>query len=366
MRLGVDAAVVDGDLVAGDVEVVGGAVTSVGLPPAGTGLVAAPGFVDLQVNGFAGVDMLAADVDGLLAAAGALRATGVTAWQPTLITSPVGDLLAAAATIGEARELAEGADILGVHLEGPFLSPDAMGTHPAEHRRDPDLTLLRRLLDSGPITYMTLAPERPGAAALVDVLLDRGVVVAAGHTNATADEAHAAFDRGVRAVTHLFNAMRRFTARDPGIVGAALGRPDVVVQVINDHHHLADDTVRMVWAAAAGRLALITDAIAAAGLGDGAYRLGEVEVVVADGAVRRADGTLAGSALTMPEAVRNLVEIGVPFAAAIDAATAVPARVIGREDLGRLEPGLRADVIVIDEQVAVHRVVRGDAVAEFA
>ena len=191
-------------------------------------------------------------------------------------------------------------------------------------------------------------------------------MVSAGHSNATAAQANAAFDRGVRTVTHLFNAMRRFTPRDPGIVGAALGRSDVVVQIINDHHHLAPDTVRMAWQAAAGRLALVTDAVAAAGLGDGTFRLGEREIVVADGAVRRADGTLAGSALTMPDAVRNLVTIGVPLAPAIEAATAVPARVLGRDDLGQLQPGLRADLIVIDEDVTVHRVVRGETVTEVA
>lgn len=366
MRLGVDAAVMDGDLVAGDVEVIDSVVVSVGLAPARTGLVAVPGFVDLQVNGFAGVDLLAADEDGVLSAARALRDTGVAAWQPTLITSPEDDLIATAATITEAREHPDGADILGVHLEGPFISPDGLGTHPGAHRRDPDPKLLERLLNAGPVTCMTLAPERPGALKLIDLLHQRGVVVAAGHTNATAEEANAAFDRGVHTVTHLFNAMRRFRARDPGIVGAALGRPDVIVQIINDHHHLAPDTVRMVWQAARGRVALVTDAIAAAGLGDGGYRLGEVEVWVADGAVRRADGTLAGSVLTMPEAVRNLVEVGAPLAAAIDAATAVPARVLGRADLGRLQPGFPANLVVIDEQVTVHRVVRDGTVTEVA
>ena len=359
MRVGVDAAVVDGALLAGDVEVVDGEVTAVGLPAAGSGRIAAPGFVDLQVNGFAGVDLLTTDEDGVAAASQALVATGVTAWQPTLITSTEADAIAAARRVEAAARRGEGAAILGVHLEGPFLAPERLGTHPVAHRRDPDLALLDRLLEAASVTSVTLAPELPGALELVDHLHRRGVVVAAGHSDATASQAHAAFDRGVRTVTHLFNAMRRFSPRDPGIAGAALGRPDVAVQIIADRLHLADDTVRLVARAAAGRLVLVTDAIAAAGLGPGTYPLGEVAITVdGDDAARRADGTLAGSVLTMSAAVRNLVELGVPLATAVTAATAAPARVLGRDDVGALRPGARADVVVIDEEVTVHRVLR--------
>src|SRR5262249_29254243 len=150
--------------------------------------------------------------------------------------------------------------ILGMHLEGPFLSASRLGAHAAAGRRDPDLALLERLLDGGPVRMMTLAPERPGADPLIDRLLERGVAVALGHTDATAAEANAAFDRGARAVTHLFNAMRPFQHRDPGIAGAALARDDVLVSIILDGIHLADETARMIWNAAAGRVALVTDA----------------------------------------------------------------------------------------------------------
>ena len=148
--------------------------------------------------------------------------------------------------------------VVGAHVEGPFLSPERLGTHPREHRRDPDLALLDRLLDAGRVTELTLAPELPGAEALIQRLLERGVVVSAGHTNATAAQAHAGFDLGVSTVSHLFNAMRPFRSRDPGIVGVALTRRDVFVQMIVDGHHLADETVRLIWAAAAGRVALVT------------------------------------------------------------------------------------------------------------
>jgi N-acetylglucosamine-6-phosphate deacetylase len=370
VKLGVDAALIDGTVVPGDLEVVDGTLAAAGLPAAGTGRVAAPGLVDLQVNGFAGVDLLASDVDGVITAARALHATGVRWWQPTLITAAPHDTVRAAQAIASAAELiasgaaGDAAAILGIHLEGPFLAPGRMGTHPAVHRRAPDLATLEQLLAAGPVTYVTLAPELPGATAVIDRLLRRGVTVALGHTDATADQAHAAFDRGVRTVTHLFNAMRRFTPRDPGVAGAALARPDVIVQCIVDGWHLAPDTVRMIWAAAGGRTALVTDAIAAAGLGDGPCRLGEVEVTVADGAARRADGTLAGSVLTMPDAIRNLVALGIPRSDALRGATEVPARVIGRPEVGRSTVGAPADLVVVSPDGTLERVVRSTTVTE--
>jgi N-acetylglucosamine-6-phosphate deacetylase len=355
MRLGVEAALVDGRLVPGDVAIDGGRVQAVGLDGVGRGI-AVPGFVDLQVNGFAGVDFLGTDADGFAAAGEALLETGVTAYLPTLITSEEADLLPAIASV---PERAPGPRVLGVHLEGPFLSPARLGTHRLAARRDPDPALLERLLDAGRVRLMTLAPELPGALDLVDILQVRGVVVSLGHTNATAAEAHAAFDRGVRAVTHVFNAMRPLAHRDPGVVGAALVRPDVVLQAIVDGVHLDPDIVRLLWRVAAGRLSLVTDAIAGAGLGDGTYALGEIEIVVADDVVRSEEGMLAGSALTMIEAVRNLVAVDVPLERALEAATAVPARVLGDPTLGRLAPGGPADVVVLDDALEVVRTLVG-------
>jgi N-acetylglucosamine-6-phosphate deacetylase len=321
MRLGVEAAVVDGELVPGDVEIAEGAIAAVGLAGGGRGI-AAPGFVDLQANGFAGVDFASTDSAGYGRAANAMLETGVTAFQPTFITAPEGDLVAAL------REVPADPRVVGVHLEGPFLSPARLGAHPADARRDPDRALLGRLLDAGPVSYMTLAPE----------------------------PSHAAFDRGARTITHLFNAMRPLAHRDPGIAGAALAREDVVVQVIVDGVHLAPETVQLVLRAAAGRVALVTDAIAAAGNGDGRYRLGGVDVTVHDGVARREDGVLAGSLLTMVEAVQNLHELGAPLVQALEAASRVPARVLGRDDLGTLRPGARADVVVLDDRLELSRV----------
>ena len=352
MRLGVRAALVDGKLLPGDVAVDDGLVTGLGLGGGGGRGIAAPGFVDLQVNGFAGVDFQTADAEGYGRAGEALLATGVTAFQPTFITAPEADLVAA---LGAMPTSAGGPRVIGAHLEGPFLSPRRLGAHDAEGCRAPDLALLRRLLEAGPVSEMTLAPELHGAVGLIDELVGRGVTVSCGHSDATAAEAHLAFDRGARTVTHLFNAMRPSAPRDPGIAMAALARADVTVQVIVDGHHLAGETVLVAWRAARGRFALVTDAVAAAGMGDGRYLLGGTEVTAEGGVVRRADGTLAGSALTMIEAVRNLHALGAELEAALAAASTVPARIVGRADLGRLAVGAPADVVVLDDRLEVQR-----------
>jgi N-acetylglucosamine-6-phosphate deacetylase len=301
-------------------------------PPADSDLLAAPGLVDLQVNGFAGVDLLAADHDGYVRAGEAMLATGTTAFQPTFVTSPEAVLLDALRAMPRGDI---GPRVLGAHVEGPFLSPRRAGVH------DP---------------RWVLAPELPGAFELIDELVARGITVSAGHTDATAAEAHLAFDRGVSTVTHLFNAMRGSSARDPSIALAALARPDVVVQVIVDLHHVAPDTVMVAWNAADGRFALVTDAAPAAGMGDGEFVLGGRTITAEGGVVRGPEGQLAGSALTMIEGVRNLTSLGVALEDVLRAASEVPARVARRADLGRLEPGAAADVVVLDDRLEVKRV----------
>jgi len=220
---------------------------------------------------------------GILATAlkrDALLETGVTAYLPTFVTAPEEQVLAA---LREVPVTSDGPRVLGAHLEGPFLSELRLGIHRAGDRRDPDVELLERLLDAGPVRLMTLAPELSGADALIEHLLRHEVAVSCGHSDATAEEANAAFDAGVRSVTHLFNAMRPFRHRDPGIAGAALARDDVVVHVILDGVHLAPETASVVWRAAAGRVALVTDAMAGAGLTDGSYRLAGLEIEILDG-----------------------------------------------------------------------------------
>ena len=355
MRLGVEAAVVDGELVPGDVEIEDGVVAGVGLGPGGRGI-ALPGLVDLQVNGYDGVDLLS-EPDRAVEIAAALAREGVTAWQPTLITCPVEQACDAIRALGAAP------GSVGVHLEGPFLSPLKAGAHPVELLLEPDPGALRVLLEAGPVTTVTLAPELPGALELVDELVVRGVVVSLGHTNASAAEASAAFDRGASTVTHLFNAMRGFEHRDPGVVGAALARPGVTVQVIADGVHVAGEALLVAWRTAGERLAIVSDAVAAAGLEDGTYRLGGVEVHVVGGVARSAAGMLAGSTAPLLDGLRTLLRMGVPLVEAAGAATIVPARIVGRDDLGRLEPGSPADILVLDDRLEVTRVLRrGDPV----
>jgi N-acetylglucosamine-6-phosphate deacetylase len=336
VRLGVEAAIVGGELLRGDLEMCDGVVVGVGLPSSGRRGIAAPGFVDLQVNGFAGVDFLDTDAGGYRRAGQALARTGVTAFLPTLVTSPKERLIAA---LGEVSN-ADVPGILGAHLEGPFISPERLGVHAADARRDPDAALLKRLLVAGPIRLITLAPELPGALELISALLEREVAVSLGHSNATAAESAAAFDLGVRTVTHVFNAMRPFHHRDPGIVGAALARHDVVVQAIIDGVHLAPETETLLWQATRGRLALVTDYTALPG-------------------GRTADGTLAGSTTTMIEAVRRLHALGASLEESVNAASLVPARVIREPTVGRLQPGQPADVVVLTDALEVERVLMG-------
>jgi len=356
MRLGVSAALVDGVLLRGDLEVADGRVVAVGLASGNGSGIAIPGLVDLQVNGFGGVDFAGADADGYRRAGEALLECGVTAFQPTLITAFEQEL---AAALAEVPREPVGPRVIGAHLEGPFLSPRRLGAHPIAARRDPDPALLERLLAAGPVSEMTLAPELDGALELIDLLNAHGVVASCGHSDATAEQAGRAFDRGAATVTHLFNAMRPLGHRDPGIAGAALARDDVIVQVILDGHHLAEETARVVWRAAAGRIALVSDAIAAAGVGDGSYRLGGTDVEVRDGVARRGDGVLAGSSSTLIDAVRRLHGLGVPLAEAVDAATAVPARIVRRPQLGVLRKGGPADVVVLDDELEIKSVLVG-------
>jgi N-acetylglucosamine-6-phosphate deacetylase len=203
---------------------------------------------------------------------------------------------------------------------------------------------------------MTLAPERPGGLDLVSALVERAITVSVGHTDADAATCHAAFDRGARALTHLHNAHRRFASRDPGPAGVALVRPDVTVTAIVDGVHLAPESAAMGWRAAGRRFALITDAMAAAGRGAGDWALGDRVVHVDErGEARLDDGRLAGSTLSMDRAVRNLCALGATLPEAVHAAARAPALLAGRPDLGLLAPGAPADVVVLDETLAVRR-----------
>lgn len=358
MRLGVSAALVDGSLIQGDVTIDGNSVTAVGVSGGAGHGTAVPGFVDVHINGIAGVDFLAADADGYAHAAEALAAVGVVAYQPTFVSSPPeaydAPLAAAAAAMAAPNG---GARVLGVHLEGPFLSGEWPGAHDPSNLREPDPGLADRLCEAGPVTMVTLAPELDGALELVERLAGRGITVSVGHSNADAAAAHAAFDRGATAITHIHNAHRRWRPRDPGPAGVALVRPDVFVQAIVDGVHLAPESALGAFLAARDRFCLVTDAVEAAGMPPGGYRLGDRDVHVEDGAVRLADGTLAGSVLTMDAAVRNLVGSGAALPEAVHAASTAPARLLGREELGRLQSGAAANITVLNDELEVERTI---------
>lgn len=331
------------------VVVEGGRVVSVGPQPAADVVLSdgilAPGLIDLQVNGSFGVDFAEAPADEWRDVALRLPETGVTAFLPTLITAPVAELAdglrCAAAAMG-----GEGARILGVHVEGPFLSAERRGAHDAALFCDPTAPRLDALLAPGTMALITLAPEREGALEAIERLVAAGVVVSVGHSDATAATVGEAADAGARSVTHLFNAQRGLHHREPGVAGAALADPRLVAGLILDGHHVDERVARIAFAAAPGRIALVTDAIAATGMPSGMYDLGGEPVIVRDtGPPTRADGTLAGAVLRLDDAVARAAAIGVDVAAAIEAASRVPADLLGRTDLGRIEPGAAADLV---------------------
>jgi N-acetylglucosamine-6-phosphate deacetylase len=359
--LGARHALVGDVLVRGDVRAVDGRIAAVGVMPAGRAGLAAPGFVDLQVNGFAGIDFLAAEPGDYRVAGEALAATGVTAYLPTFISSPEEEYDRAVAAAmrapadghrrGDApKEGPPGPRILGVHLEGPFLSPRWPGAHDPRFLQAPRPGLFERL---DGVALVTIAPELPGALGLIGELTERGIVVSCGHSDADAAAAYAAFDAGARAVTHLHNAHRRVGHRDPGLGGVALVRPEVTVQAIVDGVHLAPEVALAAFRTAGERFCLVTDAMAATGLGSGTYRLGSREVQVEGMAATLADGTYAGSVLTMDAAVRNLVALGATELEALLAATRAPARLLARPGLGVLAPGMPADVVLLDDRLEV-------------
>mgnify|MGYP001337763014 CR=1 FL=1 len=320
------------------------------------------GLVDLQVNGCFGVDFADTTPAGWSLARRGLARTGVTSFLPTAITAPIDDLVDfVAQVVGERdREGAgDGARIIGVHLEGPFLSPLHAGAHDPGLMISPTDEDVDRLVELGAdaVALVTLAPEVPGAARAVRRLHDAGVVVSIGHTDATAEQVRAAADAGASKVTHVFNAQRGLRHREPGVPGAAFDDDRLSLGLIADLHHVAAPVVRLVFTAAEGRVVLVSDAVAAMGMPPGTYALGGAPAVVeaAGAPPRRLDGTLAGSALSLDQAVRNVVALGIPTATALLAATRTPADVLHRPDLGRLAEGALADLVWWDDDLRVQR-----------
>ena len=321
-----------------------------------------PGLVDLQVNGYFGAELDAVRLDEWRMVAGRLPQTGTTAFMPTFITAPVPRLSAALRqAAGEpggpaARSRPPGARILGVHLEGPFISPLRAGAHNPEWMTEPSPEAIGELLGAGDgiLKIVTLAPELPGALEAVARLAAAGILVSIGHTDARASQVVAAAGAGARMVTHLFNAQRPLHHREPGVPGQALADPRLTSGLIADLHHVAQPVCVIAFAAAPDRVFLVTDAAACAGMPPGRYMLGgaPIELPAGDGVPPvRADGTLAGSALRMDAALANMVRAGVGLPRAVAAATRIPADLIGRPQLGRILPGAEADLTWLGEDL---------------
>jgi N-acetylglucosamine-6-phosphate deacetylase len=338
----------------------GDAITWVGVgrPPrradeeivAGPGELIAPGFVDLQVNGFAGHDA-AAGADSIAAISRALPATGVTAFLPTCISAPVEVGADFVAAVGAAAE-ATGARVLGAHVEGPFLNPSFRGAHLRSNLVNPTEENVDVVVSARP-RLVTLAPELPGGLAAVERLHRAGVVVAAGHTGADYELGRKAIAAGVRFATHVYNAMPSVHHRRPGIALALVLDPRVTTGLIADGEHVHPSVCeQLVRAKPASRIALTTDQTSAAGAPAGIYQLSGRSVQSDGRVVRLEDGTLAGSAATMPDLVRLMAGLpGMTLARAVTLASSVPARVLGERRLGRLGEGACADIVILDAEM---------------
>ncbi|GHH85892.1 N-acetylglucosamine-6-phosphate deacetylase [Streptomyces sulfonofaciens] len=320
-----------------------------------------PGFVDIHNHGGGGASFTNGSVDEVLTGVRTHRLHGTT----TVVASTVtGETAALAQRAGLLSELAEQGDIAGVHFEGPFISPCRKGAHAEALLRDPDPAEVRKLLDAarGQARMVTLAPELPGGLDSVRLLAEHGVIAAVGHTDATYEQTVAAVEAGASVATHLFNAMPPLGHRAPGPIAALLEDERVTVELINDGTHLHPAALRLAFDhAGAARVAFITDAMDAAGFGDGVYRLGPLEVEVKEGVARLAvGGAIAGSTLTLDRAFQRAVTVdGLPVQDAVRALSETPARLLGRYDtVGSLAPGKDADLVVLDADFALAGVMR--------
>ncbi|WP_254773761.1 N-acetylglucosamine-6-phosphate deacetylase [Microbacterium sp. cf046] len=328
-----------------------------GVDAAGAGAILTPGFIDIHGHGGGG-ESYDDGPDAIRAARALHRAHGTTRAVISLVTAPLSTMERRAAMVAEIATT--DADILGSHLEGPFLDPGHKGAHDPTLLCAPEPTAVERLLAAGrgTVRQVTLAPELPGAHDAIALVVGAGAAAAVGHTGADLATTRAAFDAGATILTHAFNAMPGLHHRDPGPVAAAAADPRVTLEVIADGVHLHPEVVRIAFAAAPGRIALVTDAMAAAGHADGRYELGPLRVDVLDGVARLAiGGAIAGSTLTQDAALRRTVAAGVPLVDAVAALTATPARAIGRDDdLGSLAVGFFADAVLLTSGLDVRSV----------
>ncbi|MGN9795508.1 N-acetylglucosamine-6-phosphate deacetylase [Streptomyces sp. OZ13] len=320
-----------------------------------------PGFVDIHNHGGGGASFTSGTAEDVLRGVMTHRRHGTT----TLVASTVtGDMDFLAHRAGFLSELVEQGDLAGIHFEGPFISPCRKGAHSEELLRDPDPAEVRKLIDAarGTAKMVTLATELPGGIDSVRLLAEHGVIAAIGHTDATYEQTREAIDAGATVATHLFNAMPALGHRAPGPIAALLEDERITVELINDGTHLHPAALELAFrSAGAGRVAFITDAMDAAGFGDGRYQLGPLEVEVKDGVARLVEGhSIAGSTLTLDTAFKRAVTVDrIPVEDVVTAISANPAKLLGAYDrVGSLDPGKDADLVVLDADFALKGVMR--------
>ncbi|HTT32589.1 MAG TPA: N-acetylglucosamine-6-phosphate deacetylase [Methylomirabilota bacterium] len=326
---------------------------------------AAPGFIDIHIHGAGGHDVMEADSTALSAVTKKVAQFGTTSLLATTVTASPEDTCRAVERIAKyipQQHAAQpsGTEIIGIHFEGPFISKERPGVHPPRWIQLPSAELLGRFLQAaaGNARLMTIAPEVLGATQCIEAAQKAGVVISIGHTNATYEQARMAIAHGARSATHTYNAMRPFTHRDPGVIGAVLTSPEINAELIADGIHVEEGAMKLLLQAkGAERVILVSDGLSATGMPDGKYMLGDFEVTVTNGVCRNAAGVLAGSTLTLDRALRNIVNLGVPLPEALRMLTLNPASLLGIEfKKGSLRVGADADVLLLDEGLHVTNV----------
>jgi N-acetylglucosamine-6-phosphate deacetylase len=344
---------------------------------AAKGKTVVPGFVDVHIHGAGGHDVMEGTPEALEIVAATVVEHGTTSLVATTVTASEMETCRSVSEIAKfileaglspARELS--AEIVGIHFEGPFISQARRGVHPAEYIAAPSPALLLRFLDEarGTGQILTLAPELPGALELIAVARAAGLVVSLGHTDADLEQAQAAIAAGARHAAHVFNAMRPFSHRDSGVLGAVFTSPDVSAELIADGVHVDSTAIRMLLGLKSpDRVILVSDGTSATGMPDGKYQLGTFAVTVKEGICRNSEGKLAGSTLTLDRALRHMVALGVPLASALQMVTANPARQIGLGSRkGVLAAGADADLVFLDADLKISGVMTRGAGLSFS